>query len=651
VHSSIKNRARNRLAALLCACTFGLVAAGCHNNNLDSGFGVAWTTLSLTDDQGQFTSYIVSIDSVVMVGKLNGEVTAIAVPEVVDLTKLTSLSELWATASLPVDTYTSAIITVDYTVAQISVMVNGAPVMVPLTNILDPTGVVATTVAVTVNLDPSNQLTLLPTVDTSNALRLSLNFDLAASNSINFTTSPPTVTVKPFMSVSTNSPDNKLIRVRGALINSSVNLDTYTVVVRPFFDEVNSLGILTVFNNPNTIYTYGGLTYVGTSGLTPISQASAGNTVTAAFTTFEPTTTPAAGVNAGIFNSVYVVAGGTLEDFFTEGLEGDVIARTGNVLTVRGGTLFINIDEVVQYEDLDSQVIVGPSTLVTADGTATLGPLNFNSISVGQHITARGLYSINAAGVTVLDSTGASSTDTGSVRIQSTELFGSLVSEGAGSLALNLQAIENWPASVYNFAGNGVSAAQDPVAANYLVNTGALTLPTAAAGDPLWIDGFTSPFGLAPPDFIAEAVNAEPTVPASLVVAWTGTGTAAPFATLTSSGLSIDLANGAFGSGQLRIGAESVDITTLSASPTIVPALPQPAANGLPLYTPVFSVGPGSVIEVVSAPIESFNGFAAFVTQLTTTFATPTPATRFVARGFYNRGSNTFTASSIDVVL
>jgi hypothetical protein len=406
-----------------------------------------------------------------------------------------------------------------------------------------------------------------------------------------------------------------------------------------------------LFSAPNTIYTLGGITYLGNAGLTPLSQTSAGSTETAAFTTFEPTPTPAAGVNAGIFHAVYVVAGGTLEDFFTDGLEGDVIARSGNVLTVRGGTLFANLAQVIQYEDADSQVILGPATQVTADGISTLGPLTFNSISVGQHITARGLYSVNAAGVTVLDSTGASSTDTGSVRIQSTEVFGSLVSSATGSVALNLQAIENWPASIYNFAGNGVGAAQDPTAANYLVNTGALTLPAAAAGDLLWVDGFTSPFGSAPPDFIAEAVNAEPTVPASLVVAWTGTGTAAPFATLTSNGLTIDLANAAFGGGTLRIGAENVDITTLSATPTIVPAAAQPAANGLPLFTPVFSVGPGAISEAATAGIESFNGFAAFVTQLNTTFATPTPATQFVARGFYNRSSNTFTASSIDVVL
>ena len=648
MHSSIKNKARNRLAALLCACTFGFLAAGCHNNNLNSGFGVAWTTLSLTDDAGQFSSYIVTVDSVVLTGKLNGSVTAVAVPETVDLTKLQNLSELWATASLPVDTYTSATITLDYTNAQISVMVNGAPVAA---TIVDPSGATPATIAVTVNFDPGNELILQPTFATSNALRLSFDFDLAASNAVNLTASPPKVTVKPFMSMTTNSPDSKLIRVRGALINSSVNLGTYTVVVRPFFDEVNSLGTMTVFNSAQTIYTFGGLTYVGSAGLVPISQASAGSTVSAAFTTFEPTTTPAAGVTAGIFHSVYVVAGGTLEDFFTSGLEGDVIARSGNVLTLRGATLFANIQQVVQYEDKDSQVLVGPSTLVTADGISTLGPLNANSISVGQHITARGLYSVNAAGISVLDATGNSSQDTGSVRIQSTEVFGTLVSAASGSAALNLQAIENWPASVYNFAGNGVSAGQDPTAANYLVNTGALLVPAAAAGDPLWIDGFTSPFGSAPPDFIAEAVNAEPNVPASMDVIWTGTGTAAPFATLTPTGLSIDLANAAFGSGQLHIGAENVDMKTLSATPAIVPAAPQPSANGLPLFTPVFSVGPGAISASVTAAIQSFNGFAAFVTQLNTTFATPTPATRFVARGFYNRTGNIFTASSIDVVL
>jgi hypothetical protein len=136
-----------------------------------------------------------------------------------------------------------------------------------------------------------------------------------------------------------------------------------------------------------------------------------------------------------------------------------------------------------------------------------------------------------------------------------------------------------------------------------------------------------------------------------LAVVWTGTGTAAPFATLTATGLTIDLANAAFGSGQLRIGAETVDITTLGATPNIVPGVAAPAANGLPLFNPRFTVGPGAISEASTANITSFITFAAFVTQLNTTFAAPTPATQFVARGLYDRASNTFTASSIDVVL
>jgi hypothetical protein len=648
VYSSIKNKAAHRAAALLCACVFGLMAAGCHHNNLDSGFGVAWTTLTTTDDTAQFTSYLVTIDSVVLVGQLNGAVSAVAVPETVDFTKLTNLSELWATASLPVDTYTSAIITLDYTNAQISVMVNGAPVKV---SIVDPSGAVPTTIAVTVTLDKSNLLVLQPTFATSNALRLAINYDMSASNKVNLTTSPPTLTVKPFLSAATTAADSKLIRVRGPLINSSVNGGTYTVVVRPFFDEVNSLGTDTIFNDANTVYTLGGVTYVGAPGLTALSQTSAGSTETAAYTTFEPTPTPAAGVSAGIFHSKYVVAGGTLEDFFTDGMEGDVIARSGNTLTVRGATLFANAAQVVQYEDLDSQVIVGPNTQVTADGVSTLGALNYNSIAVGQHIVARGLYSVSSAGVTVLDSTG-SSADTGSVRLQSTELFGSLISSVAGSLQLNLSGIENWPASVYNFAGNGTAAAQDPTAANFTVNTGALALPTPTAGDPLWIDGYVTPFGSAPPAFLAQSINAEASVPGTLAVVWTGTGTAAPFATLTTTGLTIDLTNAAFGSGQLRIGAETIDIKTLSTTPTIAPAVAAPdPTSGLPLFVPRFSVGAGAIASTTTSPIMSFNDFAAFVTQLTTTFATPTSATQFVARGLFDRASNTFTASSIDVVL
>ena len=52
------------------------------------------------------------------------------------------------------------------------------------------------------------------------------------------------------------------------------------------------------------------------------------------------------------YSSVYVVAGSTLEDHYTEGLEGDVIARSGNTLTLHGATLFCECGSRRSYVDI-----------------------------------------------------------------------------------------------------------------------------------------------------------------------------------------------------------------------------------------------------------------------------------------------------------
>jgi len=684
VHSSFVLHARRALCALLCAGA--IFAAGCHRNNLDSGYGIAWVTLS--DEPGDFTSYIVNVDSVTLTGKTVGAVSAVSTVETVDFTKLKNISELWSSASIPNDTYTSASITLDYTSAVISVMVNGVPQKATV-QALD--GSPITTVTVTMNFDPTNQLVVIPTYATTDAQLLAVDFDLPASNTVDLSVSPPVVRVKPYLTIATSPPNNKPIRVRGPLINSSVGIGTYTVYVRPFYDEVDSLGSLTIFNSADTIYSINGTAYVGSAGLTVLSQLSAGSTLTAAYVTYQPTATPVA--VAGKFSSLYVVAGSTLEDFYTEGIEGDVIARTGNTLTLRGATLVQNAAEVSSYIDTpDAEVLVGPGTIVTADDTPSFAGLNYNSISVGQHITARGIYSLTPAGVTVVDATGTSSTNTGSVRLQptQTQLWGSLVSSATGSLVLDLQTINDWPVSVFNFAGTGVSAAQNAAPADYAVDTGTLALPAGAlVGDPLWINGVMSAFGSAPPDFNATAVNTEASVqvaggtttcgqgnfvcvPATLHVFWSGIGTTAPFSSFTNSGLTIDLTNADYTSGVIRIGPESIDLTSLPASPTITPLPPGPTGTpgaigtaGLAaVFLPLFSVGnpttssattttptTGSVVTTPTTALGMYNTYADFVTQVNATLNSSQPAQQFVATGFYNRTLNTFTAFKIDLVL
>jgi hypothetical protein len=646
------------LTSLVCAVAF--FAAGCHSNNNASGYGIAW--VSLTDDPGDFTTYTVNIDSITLTRSDGAVVSALATAETVDFTKLRDVAELWGTATIPIGTYTSASIVLDYTStlstnpsAFIAAMVNGKPQQLTV----DTTaGVAATTQTINVILDPANPLVIAPTYGTTAAVRLAIDVDLAASGYFNSATDPTTLYIRPYVTVAIAPSDSRLIRVRGPLINTSVDLGTYTVYVRPFHDEQNSLGALSLFSNADTIFTINGAAYTGTDGVTQLSKSSAGTTVTAAYTTYEPTPTPTA--TAGIFHPVYVVAGGTLEDVYTQGLEGDVIARSGNTLTLQGSTLFVN-DGITTYCPANTQVILGASTLVTADNNTTLTNLNYNSIAVGQHIIARGIYDNNdtPACDLPLDATGSSAEDTGSVRLIATDIAGSILASSAGGVSLNLQTINDWPVSDYDFAGNGTSVAATPTAANFSVDTAALVVPDSTVGDPLFVSGIFTPFGTAPPDFHAFAISAQASVPATLHVIWDA-GTTAPFSSLTATGASIDLANPKLSSAVIRIGSQSINLQTLGASPQIIPAVaPAPVkaiASGTgsveqtlpPVVLPEFSYG--DPLAVAPAGIYVYSAFGTFGTNLTTALKTAS-ALHLVAKGTYNQATNTFNANSVDVVL
>jgi hypothetical protein len=695
VHSFLARYARQSLSALLCAAA--VIAAGCHNNNQDSGFGQGWVTLTSEQgvifEPGDFTSYIVNVDSVTLVGKTVGEITAVSTVETVDFTKLNNISELWASASIPNDTYTQAIITLDYTSAVISVLLNGKPT---LATVQDASGAVVTTLSLTINLDPANPLVITPTFASTSAVPLAIDFNLPASNLVDTSKSPPVVTVRPFMTIGTKPADTKLIRVRGPLINSSVGVGTYTVEVRPFYDEVDSLGTLSLFNTPNTIYTINGTTYIGAPGISALSQLSAGITMTAAYTTFTPSVNnlPTPPSTAGTFYPVYVIAGSSLEDQYTEGLSGFVTARNGSTLTLSSSTLILNTAETFSYcatgvstcNTAETHLLLGPGTIVTADDNPTLKGLDSDAVSVGQYVTARGVLpsSFNpGAGVVTLDATGTSSTNTGSVRLLPSEIWGSLASSGGGSLVMNLQTINDLPVSAYDFAGNGTTAAQNPTPADFAVDTGSLALPAGlVAGDSVWITGLMSPFASAPPDFNASAVNSEASVqiapgngtsagtptpagtqscgvgsqvcdPASLQVLWTtNPGTTVPFIGFSTTGFSIDLGNAQLIRAVIRIGPESIDLKSLPASPRIVPTTLPLTTTFAPRYTvgnPVTATTTPAVTSTTA--LSMYSSFTDFVDQVHDTLSAASPARQFQAQGVYNRTANTFTATSISLVL
>ena len=621
-----------------------LAAVGCHSNNQSSGYGVEWVTLG--DAPGDFLSYVVTVDSITLTRNDGAVVSAVATPESVDFAQLTNYAELWSSAPVPTGTYVSAAIIIDYTSAVISVMQNGVPVAC---EVVGPTGAAVTTVTVIVTFDASNQPTLTPSYASTHAERLALDFHPSTSTAVNFATSPPTATVNPWFTAAIAPADTKPIRIRGPLINSSTALGTYSVYVRPFHDEADSLGTLSIFTKPTTIFTIDGTTSVGAAPLTTLSQLSAGVTETAAYTTLTPTQAPASGSpyeagTAGIFYADVVIAGNSLENTVTQRLTGLVTARSGNTLTLSDATLSVN-SGAFSYElpPVVTQVLVDATTNVTEDGQVTLTPLTSADIAVGQHIEAIGVYQLPNADLVVLDATGASGNN-GVVRLLQTQLFGPLVAGANGAATLNLQAIDGYPVSAFDFAGNGATAAQNPVPASFAVNTGTFDAAALGANTPLWINGFFDPFGAAPPDFAAVAggVVQEPAVMRLTYAA----GSTKPFASIGDAGLVVDAANTALTSGVIAVGAESITLASLGANPTIVPAPPVPGPAGtFPTFLPGFAIGTSA------GGITEYNVFASFVSVLNSDFAAGDATVYVEVSGTFNRAANTFTANSIDVVL
>ena len=317
-------------------CLAAIVAAGCHGQPRTSGYGIAW--ISLTDEPGDYTSYVVTIDSVTLTRNDGAVVTAVGTPEIADMTKVHNVAELWSSGAIPEGTYVSATITVDYTSAVITVLENGVPTQATILD--DTTHKAPTTYAVTVNFDPHDQPTITPTYASSSASLFAIDFNLAASGWIDSTKEGPVVFVRPFFTIGHLPDDTKLIRVRGPLINSSTDVSTYTVYIRPFYDEANNIGTITLFNQPSTLYTLNGATYHGAAGLAALSVLSAGTTMTAGYTTFQPDFNPLNSAYAGRFNLGYVVAGSTLEDIYTNGITGEVIARAATRLLCRARPSF-----------------------------------------------------------------------------------------------------------------------------------------------------------------------------------------------------------------------------------------------------------------------------------------------------------------------
>lgn len=618
------DRARAKTGALgalrLWICGFGAALAaalgGCSTNtNISNGTPVVTVT---SEAAGDFSAYVIGI-TLYSATRSDGYVAYPAgytTEEFADLTQRVDLTELLNAVGIPTGTYTKVSVGIDYSAPIVYVQGQTKAATVKNSGGTTNPGIVYETI----NLDPAHPLV----ISHNQSTQFALDFDLAASSSIDASTN--TVTVKPFVVATASPPVTEPVRARGLFVAADTAAGNFVENIRPFEDNVYStVGALTVNTTASTYYNVNGQVYTGSAGLAAVAALASNIPITAIGTIGSLST-----ITPG-FTATQVYAGTVVSNGQYEHVRGIVTARSGDTLTVGDATYLYSMNYCSSNLCFtwypSATVTLSATTPVTEDGTATSSALTPQAISVGSQIDAVGLGSTTSGALTL-------NATQGLVRLQSTPAWGTLVSGAAGSATLDLLSLGALPASSFSFAGTGTASANDAAAASYLIDTAAAATgadqSATAAGTLLRADGLPTPFGSAPPDFTASAVTAGSARPASLIVEWSsGSGTTSPFTSSDSTSLVLNLANAT--TAKVVTGPQT---TSLTGTPAIA-----------------ISGGTQFAIGNASKGVSVFSTSSAFDSNVNSTLNGSTAVFRVVAIGSYDAASNTFTASRVDIAL
>ena len=592
-----------------CVVTAGIVVAGCSGGGSGSDATTGQALVSLTDAAGDFLSYTVDVQSLTLT-KLNGSVVeTLPLTTRVNFADYVEMTEFFTAATIPSGTYTSARMRLDFSAADLQVEdAGGNAVSVPVGNIRDGNGTPITTLDVEVKFDDRRNLFIAPGIPA----HLTLDFNLQASNTADLTVNPPVVTVKPFLVADVDPQNPKTMRLRGPLKSVNQQNNSYEVFLRPFFRNIGDFGSLTVHTDATTVFEIDEVNYQGSAGLGALSAKPSG-TATLAFGQWK--------VDTKQFKADEVLAGSSVPGGTRDVVVGDVIARIGDQLTVKGASL-LRSDGTFTFRDTIT-INVAAATKVKQQALMTTG-LTKDDISVGQRIAAFGALD---GSTSTLDAT------TGLVRLLVTSVAGTVNTTGAGSLEMTVQRIDGRKIALFNFAGTGTSSATDADPTHYQVSTGLLDLTGLTAGTPVRALGFVTHFKTAPPDFTAQTLVNLTNHAATLLVNWRPS-TAAPFSSSTDAGLVLNL-TGAGGAHYVWRGPVATDLLTLGESPTIVP---QDPSAGL------FALGANGTVQV-------FTQFSGYRVALEQRLSQGQLANTVGAHGIYSDASATITADQIFTVL
>jgi hypothetical protein len=630
--------------SLLGLAAAALALAGCggsgssaSNTPSPSGCSDCGTLLvGLTDADGDFVSYTVDVLSITL-RRANGvQVETLPQTTRVDFAQLTNLSDLFSVTTLAPGDFAKGTIRLDYTNADIEVQKGTDTVKAtPVDANGNPLGVTE----LEIRFDGRDHLIITK----RRATFLAVDFNLAASNVVDTTKTPPVVTVNTFITASVQPVEEKDLRVRGPLVSVDTTASSYVVDVRPWHLASGNHGQITVHTTGTTSFEIDGTTSTGASGLQALAAKPAG-TLTVAFGTLDTTTRD--------FTANTVRAGTSVDGEGLDAVQGNVVSRNGDSFTIKGAFAVHRDDD---HFDFPRTVIVtvGDGTKVIKAGSTAA--LDTKAISVGQRVVAFGkltepaanpvtpmtpmtpmipMNSLTPPGSTA-DTTSplpgapaALDATSGRVRLEATEIRGAVKTVASGTLTMQLRAIDRLGIDMFDFTGTG----SDPT--NYQVSTRSLSLASLTAGDLAQVIGFVTPFGSAPPDFAGQTVIGPRELPAVLGIGWGSSGTTAPFLSMNSTGLVIDNKNPSIGDRHFILYQMSkIDILTLASGPTIAPT------TGRGIYG-IWEPGHSEVFE----------NFADFQTKLATRLGAGDAVNSLTAFGAYDSGANTLTANGVFVL-
>ncbi len=266
----------NRAARPLAGCQRWLAASlgGLLLAALAACNGTAVVTLTSTPSTDTFLAYRVGLVSVQLQGSSGrNSVNVLPAGTTVDLARLVNLSEVLGSSSVKTGTFKQAVVTLDYTSAQI-IYDNGTADGVALTP-LGASGQALGQVTLTLLLDPSNAMSIAAKSST----RLSLDFNLAASNVVNLT--QKTVSVMPMMAASALPIDAKTVLIGGPIGTVNTTDTWFSTGISSSGYGTSQGGSLRITPTTGAIYEINGTPSSGAAGFTQLASLSAGTTVEA----------------------------------------------------------------------------------------------------------------------------------------------------------------------------------------------------------------------------------------------------------------------------------------------------------------------------------------------------------------------------------